>query len=213
MGKTPENTASQESGTKQERFTRMYREKETPWELDRADQDLAAFVKDHPLAPCRAMDIGCGTGANAVWLAGQGFEMTGVDFSAPAVAAARDRAKAAGLDLAFFQMDFLSGRVDGQKFDFLFDRGCFHSFDDPDVRAAFARNAHYHLVDNGLWLSFIGNADAPPRKEGPPMRSALDIVRAVEPYFEILYLKSAVFDSNRETPARNWQCLMQKRTG
>ena len=43
------------------------------------------------------------------------------------------------------------------------------------------------------------------------MRSALDIVRAVEPWFEILSLTTAEFDSERENPARSWHCLMKKR--
>lgn len=199
------------SESRQERFNHLYNTGETPWELERADRDLMAFVESHPLPPSRAMDLGCGTGSNAIWLAQQGFQVTGVDFSAPALERARQKAENAGLDIPFVQKDFLKEKVDPIGFEFLFDRGCFHSFDEKENRRAFAENAHAHLTKNGLWLSFLGNADAPPRDTGPPMRSAFDIILAVEPFFEILWLKSSFFDSERENPARNWQCLMQKR--
>ena len=197
--------------SKLDRFNRMYEAGETPWELDRPDKDLIGWVTTHPIAPCKALDLGCGTGDNAIWLARQGFEVTGADFATLAVETARQRAAAAGAKVRFVELDFRSQQVGETDFGFLFDRGCFHSFDDPSQRAAFAKNAHHHLQAGGLWLSFIGNADAPPRDEGPPMRSALDIVTAVEPWFEILSLTTAFFDLERESPARSWHCLMKKR--
>ena len=197
--------------SKQERFNRLYETGETPWELSRPDKDMIRWVQDRPILPCKALDIGCGTGFNAIWLSQRGFEVTGADFSPLAVGQARENAAKAGRDIRFFELDFRSQNTGDDNFMFLFDRGCFHSFDAPSQRSAFARNAHGHLGKNGLWLSFLGNADAPPRDTGPPMRSALDIATAAEPWFEILSLTSDVFDSERENPARSWHCLMQKR--
>ncbi|MCG8620081.1 MAG: class I SAM-dependent methyltransferase [Desulfobacterales bacterium] len=205
------SSQSKPSQSKLDRFNHLYETGETPWELNRPDKYLIQWVRDWPIAPCKALDIGCGTGFNAIWLSEQGFEVTGADFSPLAVQRAGENGRKSGRNISFIELDFLSGSAGDAPFMFLFDRGCFHSFDDPAQRAAFAKNAHGHLGDNGLWLSFLGNADAPPRDEGPPMRSALDIATAAEPWFEILSLTSAVFDSERETPARSWQCLMKKR--
>lgn len=199
------------SESKLDRFNNLYKTGETPWELNRPDKDLTKWVKDYPIHPCKALDLGCGTGFNAIWLAEQGFEATGTDFSALAIEQANTNAKAAKADIRFIELDFLTQAIGETNFMFLFDRGCFHSFDDPKLRSAFAENAHGHLADNGLWLSFLGNTDAPPRDVGPPMRSALDIAQAVEPWFEILSLTTAFFDSKRESPARSWHCLMRKR--
>ena len=199
------------SESKLDRFNNLYKTGETPWELNRPDKDLTKWVKDYPIHPCKALDLGCGTGFNAIWLAEQGFEATGTDFSALAIEQANTNAKAAKADIRFLELDFLTQTTGETNFMFLFDRGCFHSFDDPKLRSAFAENAHGHLADNGLWLSFLGNTDAPPRDVGPPMRSALDIAQAVEPWFEILSLTTAFFDSKRESPARSWHCLMRKR--
>ena len=93
---------------------------------------------------------------------------------------------------------------------FAFDRGCFHSFDEPDDRAAFARTVSGLLDSDGLWLSVIGSTDAPPRETGPPQRSARDIAAAVEEFFEIRYLEATRFTGGAaEHPA--WRCVMRKR--
>jgi SAM-dependent methyltransferase len=197
--------------SKLDRFNHLYETGETPWELNRPDKYLIQWVNEYPISPCKALDLGCGTGFNAIWLAEQGFGVTGADFSPLAIETANVNARSANADIRFMELDFLTQVIGEADFMFLFDRGCFHSFDDINQRAAFAENAHGHMGDNGLWLSFLGNTDAPPRNEGPPMRSALDIARAVEPWFEILSLTTAFFDSERESPARSWHCLMRKR--
>lgn len=200
------------SESQQDRFNHLYETGFTPWELDRTDKTLMEIVTDTPISPCKTLELGCGTGSNAIWLAKAGFQVSGADFSSLAIERAKTKAADAGVEIQFYKNDFLTESLGAKNFSFLFDRGCFHSFETQKDRQAFARNAHAHLSDQGMWLSLMGNADAEPRTEGPPMRSALDIVRAVEPWFEILVLKSNFFDSERESPARNWNCLMQKRT-
>jgi hypothetical protein len=67
------------------------------------------------------------------------------------------------------------------------------------------------LAENGLWLSLIGNADEQHLAEGPPTRTARDIVGAVEQNFEILSLVSSHFEAHLPAPPRAWVCLMRKR--
>ncbi len=50
-----------------------------PWEIGPREEQVG-LVEDGALTPCRAVDLGCGTGANAIFLAQHGFEVTGVDF-------------------------------------------------------------------------------------------------------------------------------------
>ena len=61
--------------------------------------DLIELVRHRP--PGRALDLGCGTGASARYLAGQGWDAVGVDFSPEAIAVARSRAAAAGSSARF----------------------------------------------------------------------------------------------------------------
>ena len=56
----------------------MYRHFTAPWEIG-PRQELVELVEKGNLTPCRAIDLGCGTGANAIFLAQQGFDTTGVD--------------------------------------------------------------------------------------------------------------------------------------
>ncbi len=184
-----------------------------PWAHEKPDINLVTTVQKHPVKACKALEIGCGTGTDAVWLAGQGFRITALDVSEIAIGLARQQAKQAGVRCRFHVADFLNDKIDGAPFRFIFDRGFFHTFDKLFQRKAFAEKVASVLSDGGLWLSLIGSADDPPRKrgEGPPQRSALDIVKATEHRFEILSLSTSLFGSDQPQPARNWVCLMRKR--
>ncbi len=197
--------------SKQETFEERYKTGVTPWELDRPDNNLVNLIKNKNISPCNALEIGCGTGSNAIWLAQNGFEVTGLDFSNLAIQKAEEKTQEAQVNIKYASGDFLNDTNGNATFGFAFDRGCFHSFDDEKDRARFARNVAGYLAEKGLWFSILGNADAKPRDEGPPVRTAMNIVTAVESSFEILSLNSGRFDSNREKPFRCWFCLMKKR--
>jgi len=196
---------------KKEVFEERYESGTTPWELNRPDSHLIHLIENKPIKACSALEIGCGTGSNAIWLQARGFKVTAMDFSSLAIEKAKEKAQAQMAHIRFQVVDFLLEKPTQPDFEFIVDRGCFHTFDDQKNRTIFAENAARHLKPGGLWYSMIGNADDPPRAEGPPIRSALDIVTAVEPLFEILSLVSDRFDSKREKPSRCWLCLMKKR--
>lgn len=197
--------------TVEKRYKGRYESEDTPWDAGRPDFNLIEVVTERPILPCKVLDIGCGTGDNSVWLAQNRFQVIGADASDIAIAKAREKASKANVTCDFVLVDFLKGRIDGAPFGFVFDRGCFHSFDSEDDRRRFAQNVAAHLEDAGLWLTLVGNADEHRQGPGPPQRTARDIVWAVEPYFEILSLQSSCFESNRPNPPRAWRCLMQKR--
>ena len=87
--------------------------------------ELMRFLDTHP--PGRALDIGCGTGTNAITLAEHGWQVTGIDFSFQAIAKARRKARRRSLSIDFIQgqvtvLDDLTG-----PFDLCLDIGCYHS--------------------------------------------------------------------------------------
>ncbi len=188
-----------------------YEKEDTPWETGRPDSNIIRLVTDGQIKPCSVLEIGCGTGAGAVWLAQNGFTVTAVDISDIAIEKAGQRASEQGVECRFLVSDFLNDGMKTGRFEFAFDRGCFHTFDSPDERKKFAKHVAECLETNGLWLSLLGCTDDEPRETGPPQRSAKDVADAVEPYFEILSLTSGHFDSNRERAPRCWICLMRKR--
>lgn len=126
------------------------------------DPLLVDVIESRAVAPGRTLEIGCGTGTNAIFLAQYGFDVLGIDISE--VAVARARAKAQGR-CRFEAVDFLAAAPAAGPFQFVFDRGCFHVFDGEGERARFAENVAAELVELGLWLSLIGSTEGAPRDE------------------------------------------------
>ena len=195
----------------EDHFREMYKQGSTPWDIGKPEFNLVETVTTTPIAPGRALEIGCGTGDNAIWLSQQGFAVVGIDASDIAIQKAHEKAANANAPCTFVVLDILKGHVEGAPFGFTFDRGCFHAVGSDEERATFAKQVHRHLEDGGLWLSLIGNADEERVGPGPPQRTARDIVNAVEAYFEILSLVSGHFGSNLPDPPRAWVCLTRKR--
>ena len=194
-----------------DRFREHYRQGWTPWDIGKPDFNLVQTVTTLPIAPCRALDLGCGTGDNVVWLAQQGFDVVGLDASQIAIEKAREKAGEAKATCTFMVLDILKSHVEGAPFGFVLDRGFFHTLDSGEERQRFAAQVSGHLSEGGLWLTLLGNADEKRAGPGPPQRSAGDIVNAVERHFEILSLVSGHFGANSPDPPRAWVCLMRKR--
>ena len=195
----------------EERYRERYKSGDTPWDVGQPDFNLIDVVTQKAIQGCKALDIGCGTGDNSIWLAQNHFEVIGTDTSDIAIEKAKEKASKAKVKCDFMLVDFLKNKIQGAPFGFVFDRGCFHSFSSENDRRGFAKNVAAHLEEAGLWLTIVGNADEHRQGPGPPQRTARDIVLAVEPYFEILSLQSSHFGSNRPNPPMAWVCLMQKR--
>ncbi len=180
-----------------------------PWDTGQPAPHLVELIERGTIAPGRALEVGCGTGTNALWLAAHGFDVLGVDISARAIAQAEAKREAAGARLRFVVLDFLTAQLDQAPFDFVFDRGVLHVFDDAPARAQFARQVSRVLGKGGHWLSLAGSTEGPERDQGPPRRSARDLVEAVEPVLEIVELRSATFDIGSGPMA--WQLLARAR--
>ena len=193
------------------RFKERYKRGDTPWDIGKPDFNLIQTVTTTPIKPCKALEIGCGTGDNSIWLYQQSFHVVGIDASEVAIEKAKEKASKANAKCAFLVSDVLTSRVEAAPFGFVFDRGCFHTMDSGKERRSFAENVNRHLEEDGLWLSLLGNADEQRDGPGPPQRTAREIVYAVESDFEILSLVSGSFGSNRPNPPRAWVCLLRKR--
>jgi len=196
----------------EEPYQKRYESGDTPWDIGKPDFNLIQTVTTMAIEPCKALDIGCGTGDNSIWLSQKNFDVTGIDISDIAIQKAIGKASKANVKCNFIVIDFLTGKIEGAPFGFAFDRGCFHSLNSDKERNSFAEKVAAHLEEDGLWLSLVGNADEQRHGPGPPQRTARDIVISVEPYFEILSLISSYFGSNRPSPPRAWVCLMRKRS-
>lgn len=193
------------------RFIDRYEEGNTPWVHTNPDFNLVDMVENWPINPCKALDMGCGTGVEAIWLAENNFSVTAIDGSPIAIDLAKNQIDNSEIDCSFKVCDFINDEIGDTNFDFVFDRGFFHTFDSDTERKIVSEKVSKLLKKRGLWLTLMGSADAPPRESGPPMRSASEIISAVEPYFKILTLTVSFFGNDEGDPAKIWVCLMRKR--
>ncbi|HSO27363.1 MAG TPA: class I SAM-dependent methyltransferase [Anaerolineales bacterium] len=137
-------------------FALMYRFGEPPWDTGISPPELLEFIAEQP--PGRALDMGCGTGTNVITLANHGWQAVGVDFIAQAVAAARKKAQAAGVQAHFFTGDVARLEAIGAPeldppFDLVLDIGCLHNLQ-PDARERTINNLERLLAPDGCYLLY-----------------------------------------------------------
>lgn len=170
------------------RFTWMYLRGRTPWDTGISPPELVEAIErpDAP-APGRALDLGCGTGTNSLYLARHGWQVTGVDFAAPAIARANARRQRAGRlpgSVRFLRGDVtaLDSLALGEPFDLLFDLGCFHSLP-AERRAGYAAGVIHCAAPGARYLLYgFLPSDTSAR---PPGVSPEEIRRLFGPAFTV----------------------------
>lgn len=106
------------------------RSKPVPFFANKPDENLVSYLDRGLITPGRALDLGCGPGRNALYLASLGFQVDAVDLSPAAISWAEERAREAGAGSAvrFHLGDAfaLDPAACGGPFDLVHDSGCFH---------------------------------------------------------------------------------------
>lgn len=145
-------------------FELAYQSGRPPWDIGRAQPSLARLAAEGSIAG-RVVDLGCGTGENALYLASRGLEVTGVD-SAP-TAIARAQAKAAERDVRaeFVLADALEFLESGRSFDVAIDSGFFHVLSDSD-RIRFELGLRSSIRPGGRYF-MLCFSDRQPGSAGP----------------------------------------------
>jgi SAM-dependent methyltransferase len=119
------------------RFDVMYRLGFAPWERRDVERTWKPLL-DGPGAPApgRALDVGCGSGRDAVYLAKRGWQVTGVDSAEAGLSAARQRAQREGVEVQWIRGDVSElGALDlSPGYDLLYDFGCMHLLPDAARR-------------------------------------------------------------------------------
>lgn len=99
----------------------LYRESLPPWEVGSVSPELNRIVDEWHFPKGTVLDLGCGTGADAVFLAQRGFDVTAVDFSPTAVERARTRAQNAAANVCFVLEDVFRFGLHAGVFDLVYD--------------------------------------------------------------------------------------------
>lgn len=160
-----------------------------PWDIGRPQ---AAFVAAVERIGPRVLDVGCGTGDLANWLAAQGRTVTGVDFLASPLEQAREKAAAAGVRPTFLQMDALAVGEIPERFDAVTDCGLFHTFDAAG-RSAYV-SALRKLLEPGARGFLLCFSTAEPGDHGPRRISEAELRQAFADGWEIESIEPARFE-------------------
>ncbi len=134
----------------------LYRLGFTPWDNNIVPTELSELVEgSEALPPGRALDLGCGTGTQAIYLAEHGWQVTGVDFVGRALEVARRRAASAGVTPTWVEGDVtrLPELGVGAGYSLLLDSGCFHGLR-AEQRAAYAAGVAGAAASGATFLLF-----------------------------------------------------------
>jgi cyclopropane fatty-acyl-phospholipid synthase-like methyltransferase len=124
-----------------------------PWNIETPPDALVELVQGGKVRPCKTIDLGCGAGNYAIYLAGLGFDVTGVDSSPKAITIAGENAKKRGVRCRFIAADLLGDlhEVPG-TFDFAFDWELLHHIF-PEDRETYMKNVHKILNPKATYFS------------------------------------------------------------
>lgn len=187
-----------------------YQTGHTPWDTGIVDPILAQAVKANLLQTGRLLEIGCGTGTHARYLAHLGWTVTAIDISPKAISLAQSLSPQSTIH--YQTLDFLEQDLPGIVFDAVVDRGCFHVYQDLATRQHFAAKVASVLHPRGRWLSLMGSTEGPPRDFGPPRLSAADVINSVEPSLAIVSIQKTQF-TIVDNDVSAWLGVFEKREG
>ncbi len=182
----------------------------TPWDTGEPSSELIRILATGQIRVGRAIELGCGTGANSIYLAEQGFKVTGIDVSGIAIKAARQRAEQAGVKVEFIAADVGTLAWPDEPADFVFDRGCYHCVRRNAVEPYLNTLAAITKAGSKM-LVLAGNAKEA-RVPGPPTVSEADLRHEFGNLFTIERLQEFRFDDAVKTYPLAWSCLMVRNT-
>jgi len=180
--------------------------KELPWEEGKPSQELIELMESGLVEKGTALDICCGSGNNAIYLAGKGFNCHGIDISETAIGYARKKTEDSGLPCRFITGSATGLPYDDETFTLVFDRGCFHGMN-PKDRKKYARGVHRVLKAGGIYkLICFSRKD---HSGGPPYAFSKEgIKRTFGGLLHIIEIKE--LSSEEDRPKHFLSALMEK---
>lgn len=164
-----------------------------PWDIGRPQKEFVKIAKEGEIRG-RVLDIGCGTGENALFFASLGLEVWGLDAAPRAMQKAKSKALQREAPVQFTLGDALQLWKLNQKFDAVTDCGLFHVFSDEE-RVIFAKSLKAALNRNGTYF-MLCFSDKESAAWGGPRRVSKDEIRQTfDSGWKINYVREARFST------------------
>lgn len=121
------------------------------WDTGLTPPELIEFTRLRQ--PGRALDLGCGTATNVIYLAQQGWQASGIDFASRAISIGKKKARQAGIQVDLQVADVTRPLPFDQPFDLILDIGCLHSLP-ASAREGYFSNLFRLLAKDGTYLLY-----------------------------------------------------------
>lgn len=173
-------------------WDKRYLQQDTPWDTGVPSRELIKLLDSGAITPGRAIDLGCGTGTNAIELARRGFDVIGIDCSQSALSIARKKALDAGAHCEFLFADLLGSPSGLPHCDFLFDRGCYHCVRRKSLDGMLGTLKQITRPGT-IYQLLVGNAREP-MEQGPPVMTDRELRDELGELFELLRIEEFRFE-------------------
>jgi SAM-dependent methyltransferase len=192
------------------KWDQRYRDADTPWDTGVPSAELTRVLDEGRVPVGRAIELGCGGGTNAIFLAQRGFSVTAVDGAAVGLELARERAARANVQVDWQLADVGALPDFSPPFDFVFDRGCYHCVRRENL-AGYLASLRRITRPGSRFLVLTGNARE--RSDtGPPRLHEQEIRADLEPLFEFNEVREFRFaDPGGAEGPLGWACLLTRR--
>jgi methyl halide transferase len=189
----------------------MYREGTPSWESGIPAAELVRVLDEGTVPRGTVLEIGCGTGADAIYLVKRGFEVTAVDSSPTAVERARVRAERDDVLPRFVLADIFEFAQCAGQFDFVYDAGLYHYIRPTDLDAYL--DVLWRVTRPGSFYLTLAGAKGDPQEGGPPKVSKRQVYSDLGRLFEMVHLRHCRLESpDRKDGYLAWSCLMRRPT-
>ncbi|MCX9012797.1 MAG: class I SAM-dependent methyltransferase [Candidatus Methanoperedens sp.] len=163
-----------------------------PWDIGHPQKEFIRLAEEGEISG-RVLDVGCGTGENALYLAHLGFEVWGIDAAPSAIKKAREKAKERRVKVNFLVGDALRLQSLQNKFDTVIDCGLFHVFTDEE-RPIFAASLSSVLLPGGRYF-MLCFSEHEPGSYGPRRVTQAEIRATFNKGWKINYIREGEFET------------------
>lgn len=165
------------------------------WDAGRPSGELQRVVEQGTVRACRAVDLGCGSGTDATYLASKGFEVTAIDIAPAALGQGKQKADKAGVKVRWLLADVLA-IPKLEPFDFIFDRGCYHEVRFQDAKA-YIDTVRKLSRPGTRFLLLAGNPNELTQKYSPPQVTEEEIRADFSSLFDFDWIGETRFETSQ----------------